>query len=143
MTGKRPASLASNDGVVTLTYIGTVYGSTDPGTFVAAVLGLPEAVRSRLKVRFIGHIETPAYRETLESLGETIELRGFVPQAEALRAIGDTTYLLLITHDRINVAGEAIRLSGRRQADRGGSASGWRRTSSTGGDPGWLVGRYR
>jgi hypothetical protein len=87
-----------------LTYIGTVYGSTDPGTFIRAVKGLPEGVRSRLKVRFIGHIETPAYREALMSLGETIELKGFVPQAEALRAIQDTTYLLLITHDRINVA---------------------------------------
>ena len=38
------------------------------------------------------------------SLGDTVELRGFIPQAEALRAIQDTTYLLLITHDRINVA---------------------------------------
>jgi hypothetical protein len=65
---------------------------------------LPEEVRSRLKVRFVGHIETPAYREALMSLGETIELKGFVPQAEALRAIQNTTYLLLITHDRINVA---------------------------------------
>lgn len=87
-----------------LTYIGTVYGSTDPGNFINAVKGLPEAVRSRLKVRFIGHIETPAYRESLLSLGDMVELKGFVPQAEALKAIQDTTYLLLITHDRINVA---------------------------------------
>jgi len=57
-----------------------------------------------LRVRFIGHIETAAYRQQLESLGETIELRGFVPQAEALAAIRETDYLLLITHDRINVA---------------------------------------
>ena len=89
---------------VVLTYIGTVYGSTAPGTFVDAVLGLPDEVRSRLSVRFIGHIETPAYREQLLSLGDTIELKGFVPQAEALAAFRDTTYLLLITHDRINVA---------------------------------------
>jgi glycosyltransferase involved in cell wall biosynthesis len=87
-----------------LTYIGTVYGSTDPRTFVEAVHGLPAEVRSRLRVRFIGHIEAPAYREALMSLGDTLELRGFIPQAEALRAIQDTTYLLLITHDRINVA---------------------------------------
>ena len=87
-----------------LTYIGTVYGSTDPRTFVQAVQGLPPEVRSKLRVRFIGHIEAPAYREALMSLGDTVELRGFIPQAEALRAIQDTTYLLLITHDRINVA---------------------------------------
>jgi hypothetical protein len=55
-------------------------------------------------VRFIGHIEAAAYREQLLSLGETIELKGFVPQSEALASIRDTDYLLLITHDRINVA---------------------------------------
>ena len=87
-----------------LTYIGTVYGSTAPGAFVEAVLGLPKEARSRLLVRFIGHIETPAYRELLLSLGDTVELKGFVPQVEALAAIRDTDYLLLITHDRINVA---------------------------------------
>jgi hypothetical protein len=89
---------------IVLTYIGTVYGSTAPGTFVEAVLALPPEIRSRLRVRYIGHIETPAYREQLLSLGETIELKGFIPQAEALAAIRSTDYLLLITHDRINVA---------------------------------------
>ncbi|HEU4636899.1 MAG TPA: glycosyltransferase [Edaphobacter sp.] len=89
---------------VVLTYIGTVYGSTAPGTFVEAVRSLSPEVRSRLRVRFIGHIETPAYREQLLSLGDTVELKGFVPQAEALAAIRTTDYLLLITHDRINVA---------------------------------------
>jgi hypothetical protein len=99
-----PSVQADSSQKMVLTYIGTVYGSTAPGTFVEAVLGLPEAIRSRLLVRFIGHIEVPAYRDQLLSLGETVELRGFVPQAEALAAIRDTTYLLLITHDRINVA---------------------------------------
>lgn len=94
----------SNHEKVVLTYTGTVYGSTAPGSFVEAVLGLPETVRSRLKIRFIGHIETPAYREQLLSLGATVELKGFVPQAEALAAIRETDYLLLITHDKINVA---------------------------------------
>jgi glycosyltransferase involved in cell wall biosynthesis len=87
-----------------LTYIGTVYGSTAPGTFIEAVRGLPDDLRARLRIRFIGHIETPAYREQLLSLGDTVELKGFVPQAEALAAIRDTDYLLLIAHDRINVA---------------------------------------
>jgi glycosyltransferase involved in cell wall biosynthesis len=87
-----------------LTYIGTVYGSTAPGTFIEAVKSLPEDLRARLSIRFIGHIETPAYREQLLSLGDTVDLKGFVPQAEALAAIRDTDYLLLITHDRINVA---------------------------------------
>lgn len=90
--------------LIILTYIGTVYGSTDPTTFVEAVLSLPEQVRRRLQVRYIGHIESAAHRETLLRLGSTVELKGFMPQAEALRAMESTDVLLLITHDRINVA---------------------------------------
>jgi glycosyltransferase involved in cell wall biosynthesis len=94
----------AGSGKTVLTYIGTVYGSTDPRSVVEAVLGLPAEIRAQLRLRFIGHIESGVYREALHSLGETVELKGFVPQVEALRAIEDTTYLLLITHDRINVA---------------------------------------
>ncbi|HTH52309.1 MAG TPA: glycosyltransferase [Edaphobacter sp.] len=99
-----PAASRSLQQKIVLTYIGTVYGSTEPGSFVEAVRGLPDSLRSRLHIRYIGHIEEEAYREELLSLGETIELKGFVPQAQALAAIKDTDYLLLITHDRINVA---------------------------------------
>ncbi|RXH54582.1 glycosyltransferase [Granulicella sibirica] len=87
-----------------LTYIGTVYNSTDPTPVVEAILALPPDQRERLKLRFIGYIETPAFRETLLRLGPQVELLGFMPQAEALRHIQTTTYLLLITHDPINVA---------------------------------------
>ena len=101
---RRHDKAADSGGKVLLTYIGTVYGSTDPKTFVEAVLGLPERLRDMLRVRYIGHIETDAYRASLMSLGETVELKGFMPQAKALAAIQETDYLLLITHDRINVA---------------------------------------
>ena len=94
----------SADAKLTLTYLGTVYGSTDPSLLVEAVHMLPAALRSRLRLRFIGHIERESYRETLLSLGDTVELKGFMPQAEALRAIDTTDWLLLVTHDRINVA---------------------------------------
>lgn len=92
---------------VLLTYIGTVYGSTDPGPVVEAILSLPETVRTRLRLRFIGHIETPALRASLLRLQEAgvgLDLIGFLPQAEALSYIAQTDYLLLITHDPINVA---------------------------------------
>ena len=91
-------------GRIVLTYIGSVYGSTDPTHFVDAVLTLPADLRQHLHIRYIGHIETPALRASLLRLGDTLELQGFLPQAEALRAIDSTDYLLLITHDRINVA---------------------------------------
>lgn len=98
---------AAADGSVTLTYIGTVYGSTDPKPVVEAILSLPDDVRRRLRLRFIGHIESPALRDTLLRLsdfGVTLDLIGFLPQAEALSYIERTDYLLLITHDPINVA---------------------------------------
>jgi hypothetical protein len=95
-SNRQPATL--------LTYIGTVYGSTDPTPVVEAILTLPAEIRAQLRLRFIGHIETPAYRETLLSLGPQIELIGFLPQAQALAYIAQTDYLLLITHDPINVA---------------------------------------
>ena len=95
---------ARRDGTVTLTYIGTVYGSTDPTTLVEAVEMLPARLRTRLRLRFIGHVETEALRAQLLGLGGTVELRGFLPQAEALGAIDATDWLLLVTRDRINVA---------------------------------------
>ena len=91
-------------GATVLTYLGTVYGSTDPTRVVEAFLGLPEEMRRRIRFRFVGHIESAAYRETLLRLGEQVELVGFLPQAEALRYIETTDYLLLVTHDPINVA---------------------------------------
>ncbi len=97
-------SEAKDASKVVLTFIGSVYGSTDPALLIEAVLGLPEDLRARLHLRFIGHIETDAYRDALLRMGGTVELKGFVPQAEALRSIADTDYLLLISHDRINVS---------------------------------------
>lgn len=97
---------AGTGDLVTLTYIGTVYGSTDPGPFVEAVLKLAPEIRARLRLRFIGHIETPSLRTTLMRLQNAVDLEliGFLPQAEALAYIAQTNYLLLITHDPINVA---------------------------------------
>lgn len=100
----RSSSPARGDGRVVLTYLGSIYRSTDPTTFVEAVLRLPPALREHLCVRFIGHIETAAYRECLLRLGSTVELKGFVPQGEALKALDATDYLLLITQDPINVS---------------------------------------
>lgn len=101
---EQPSTATRADDRVVLTYVGSVYGSTDPANLVAAVLALPDALRARLRLRFIGHIETSALRSSLERLCETVELKGFMPQAEALAAMDDTDFLLLITHDRINVS---------------------------------------
>lgn len=102
-----PPAGTHTSGAITFTYIGTVYGSTDPTPVVQALLALPPELQSRLRLRFIGHIETPALRETLLRLAPTpitLELIGFLPQAKALAYIAETDYLLLITHDPINIA---------------------------------------
>jgi hypothetical protein len=65
---------------------------------------LPPEVKSRFRLRFIGHIEEPRFREALLQLGELVELKGFLPQHEALAAMNETDYALLITHDPLNVA---------------------------------------
>lgn len=88
---------------VTLTHVGSIYPSTAPMSLVEAVQKLPSDIRSRLKLRFIGHIEEPTFREALLGLGDIVELYGYLPQREALAAMNDTDYLLLLNHDPLNV----------------------------------------
>jgi glycosyltransferase involved in cell wall biosynthesis len=92
-----------NDGKVLLTHVGTVYPSTAPGSLVDAIKLLPAEVQSRLKLRFIGHIEEPRFREALLGLGDMVELYGYLPQREALAAMNETDYVLLLNTDPLNV----------------------------------------
>jgi glycosyltransferase involved in cell wall biosynthesis len=92
-----------NDGKVLLTHLGTVYPSTAPGSLVDAIKLLPADVRSRLKLRFIGHIEEPRFREALLGLGDMVELYGYLPQRKALAAMNETDYVLLLNTDPLNV----------------------------------------
>jgi glycosyltransferase involved in cell wall biosynthesis len=90
-------------GKVLISFVGTLYRSTDPAPVIEALRALPAEVKERLLLRFIGYVEDPAYREALLSVGRSVELQGFVPHNEALKAIQQSDYVLLITHDRINV----------------------------------------
>jgi glycosyltransferase involved in cell wall biosynthesis len=102
MSRSAPAT-PRNDGKVLLTHVGTVYPSTAPGSLVDAIKLLPADVRSRLKLRFIGHIEEPRFREALLGLGDMVELYGYLPQREALAAMNETDYVLLLNTDPLNV----------------------------------------
>jgi glycosyltransferase involved in cell wall biosynthesis len=93
-----------HDTRVVLTYVGSVYGSTDPRSFLEAVAGLPPEARAQLRIRFIGHVETAVYRQALDALSGVVETVGFLPQAEALRQLRQSDYALLLTHDPINVS---------------------------------------
>jgi hypothetical protein len=91
------------DDKVVLTHVGTIYSSTAPTSLLEAIQLLPPDVRSRLKLRFIGHIEEPRFREGLLQLGDMVELHGYLPQREALAAMNETDYVLLLNHDPLNV----------------------------------------
>ncbi|MGH9615276.1 MAG: glycosyltransferase [Acidobacteriaceae bacterium] len=94
----------NNDSKIVISYVGTVYASTEPTTLVQAIQSLPQEVRLRFRLRFIGHIEEPRFRDALLQLGEMVELRGFLPQHEALAALNEADYALLVQHGRLNIA---------------------------------------
>jgi hypothetical protein len=91
---------------IIVTHIGTVYASTEPTALIEAMQSLPPDVKARFTLRFIGHIEEPRFREALQQLGDMVELKGFLPQREALAAMNETDYVLLINHDPLNVGGK-------------------------------------
>jgi glycosyltransferase involved in cell wall biosynthesis len=98
------ASGLRTPGRIVVTYVGSIYTSTEPTSFVQALQSLPPEIKSRYTFRFIGHVEEPRYREALLSLGAMVELKGYMPQREALKAMEETDYVLLISHDRLNVS---------------------------------------
>jgi hypothetical protein len=85
-----PSSEPRPGGTIVVTHIGTVYASTEPSTLVEAVQSLPPEVKSRLRFRFIGHIEEPRFRDALLQLGDLVE--------------NETDYVLLVQHGRLNIA---------------------------------------
>ncbi|MGA1983724.1 MAG: glycosyltransferase [Acidobacteriaceae bacterium] len=99
-----PAQTLGPDRKIIITYVGTVYTSTEPTLLAEALQSLPPEVKSQFTLRFIGHIEEPRYREALLRLGEMVELKGYMPQHAALKAMDETDYALLVTHDPVNIS---------------------------------------
>lgn len=99
-----PSANPRPGGKIVITHIGTLYASTEPTALVEALQLLPQEVKSKFALRFIGHIEEPRYRDALLQLGDMVELKGFMPQSDALNAMNETDYVLLVTHDRLNVS---------------------------------------
>lgn len=102
----RGESAARSSGKIVVTHVGTIYTSTEPTALVEAVESLPPDVRSRFLFRFIGHIEEPRFREAILGMGDAVELKGYLPQREALALMSETDYVLLINHDPLNVGGK-------------------------------------
>ncbi len=88
---------------IVIAHAGTVYRTTDPTAVVEALQSLPPELATRFKLRFIGHVEEERFRNALLQLGEMVELKGFLPQREALALMEESDYALLISHDPLNV----------------------------------------
>jgi glycosyltransferase involved in cell wall biosynthesis len=101
-----PTAKPRSESRIIVTYVGTIYASTEPTKLVDALQSLPSELKQRFKLRFVGHIEEPAFREALLQLGDMVELIGYLPQHEALAAMSETDYVLLINHDPLNVGGK-------------------------------------
>jgi glycosyltransferase involved in cell wall biosynthesis len=98
------ASRLRSPGRIVVTYVGSIYASTEPTSFVQALHMLPADIKAQYTFRFIGHVEDLHDRKALLSLGDIVELKGYMPQHEALSLMNETDYVLLISHDRLNVS---------------------------------------
>jgi glycosyltransferase involved in cell wall biosynthesis len=88
-----------------VTHVGTVYKTASPRFYLDAMDGLPEEVRSHVEIRFVGRI-SESECELLKSRKSKVTLLGFKPQAEALKYMEDTDYLLLTMTNDISVPGK-------------------------------------
>jgi glycosyltransferase involved in cell wall biosynthesis len=90
---------------IVITHAGTVYRTSSAKWFLDALEELPETVRSRFEIRFIGRI-TAEESQQFEGRKADIRLLGFMPQAEALRWIEETDFLLVTLTDAISIPGK-------------------------------------
>lgn len=88
-----------------VTHVGTAYKTASPRFYLDAVDGLPESIRDQIETRFIGRI-ADSERGLLEARASSIKVVGFVPQAEALKFMADTDFLLLTMTNEISVPGK-------------------------------------
>jgi glycosyltransferase involved in cell wall biosynthesis len=88
-----------------VTHLGTAYKTASPRYYLDALDGLPEETRSRIETRFIGRVSENE-RALLEGRKSLVRLLGFMPQAEALRWVEETDYLLLTMTNDISLPGK-------------------------------------
>jgi glycosyltransferase involved in cell wall biosynthesis len=90
---------------VVVTHVGTIYRNSSPRYYFEALQRLPESMRQKFHTRFIGRLTDPE-RANLEQQSVSVEIAGFMPQAQALRFMEDTDYLLMTMTDPISMPGK-------------------------------------
>jgi hypothetical protein len=83
-----------------ITYYGTVYNTPpyDLSGFLRELDNLPEDLRARVELRFIGRIALEAQAQ-LEGRKFKLVKMGFFPRDEGVRLLQETDYLLLVSND--------------------------------------------
>ena len=102
-SGFTPRRHAGSD--IVITHVGTAYKTASPRFYLDAVDALPEQLRSRIETRFVGRI-ADSERHLFENRRSRVRLLGLMPQAEALRQMEDTDYLLLTMTNDISLPGK-------------------------------------
>ena len=88
-----------------VTHVGTVYKTASPRFYLDAVDALPEEIRSRIETRFVGRV-SESEAACLANRKSKVTLLGFMFQADALKYMEDTDYLLLTMTNDISVPGK-------------------------------------
>jgi glycosyltransferase involved in cell wall biosynthesis len=88
-----------------VTHVGTVYKTASPRFYLDAADGLPEEIRGQIETRFVGRV-ADTERPLLEERPSKVTVAGFMPQAQALKYMEDTDYLLLTMTNDISVPGK-------------------------------------
>jgi glycosyltransferase involved in cell wall biosynthesis len=88
-----------------VTHAGTVYKTATPVFYLEALEGVAPDIRASIETRFVGRI-SDGEKATLEGRSSAIRVVGFVPQAEALKFMEETDYLLMTMTNAISVPGK-------------------------------------
>jgi hypothetical protein len=90
-----------------ITYYGTLYATPpyDISRFLEALDGLPEELRGRVELRFVGRIAADAQSQ-LEGRKFKLVKVGFLPRAAGVRLLQETDYMLLPSNDPTAHAGK-------------------------------------
>jgi hypothetical protein len=92
-------------GGMVVTHIGTAYRTASPVYYLDALDTLPDAVRTQIETRFIGRV-AETEQDALDGRRSPVRQLGFLPQAEAVRYMEETDYLLLTMTNDFSLPGK-------------------------------------
>jgi glycosyltransferase involved in cell wall biosynthesis len=94
---------------IVVSHLGTVYNYpvASPALYLEAVASLPEGIRRRIETVFIGRVSRDA-APVLDNAKCRIRQLGFMPQQEALKALLQTDFCLLISGSPTSHSGKTF-----------------------------------